>query len=72
MVESRCAMTKLVRSLRSAAIACCTSRSVRVSTELVASSRMSSAGSERKARAMVTSCFSPALMLPPSASSTVS
>jgi hypothetical protein len=45
---------------RSAAIACCTSNSVRVSTDDVASSRMSSAGSERNARAMVMSCFSPA------------
>ena len=35
MVESRCAMTKLVRSERSAAIARWTSTSVRVSTELV-------------------------------------
>jgi hypothetical protein len=72
MVESRCAMTKLVRSVRSADIACCTSSSVRVSTELVASSRISSAGFARKARAMVMSCFSPALRLPASASSTVS
>ena len=72
MVDRRCAMTKLVRSCRSADMACWTNSSVRVSTELVASSRMSSAGSDRKARAMVTSCFSPALMLPPSASSTVS
>jgi hypothetical protein len=38
----------------------------------VASSRMSSAGSARKARAMVSSCFSPALMLLASESSTVS
>ena len=52
-----------VRSVRSAAIACCSSSSVRVSTELVASSRISSAGSARNARAMVTSCRSPALML---------
>ena len=54
-------MTKLVRSLRSAAIACWTSTSVRVSTELVASSRISSDGSARNARAIVISCFSPAL-----------
>jgi hypothetical protein len=47
-------------------IACCTSSSVRVSTDEVASSRMSSAGSERNARAMVMSCFSPAeRLLPP-------
>ena len=72
MVESRWAMTKLVRSVRSAAIACCTSTSVRVSTELVASSRISSDGSARNARAMVISCFSPALTLLPSSSITVS
>ena len=72
MVESRCAITKLVRSVRSAAIACCTSTSVRVSTELVASSRISSDGSARNARAIVISCFSPALTLPPSSSITVS
>ena len=72
MVESRWAMTKLVRSERSAAIARCTSTSVRVSTELVASSRISNAGSARKARAMVINCFSPALTLLPSSSITVS
>ena len=71
-MESRCAITKLVRSERSAAIACCTSTSVRVSTELVASSRISSAGSARNARAIVISCFSPALTLLPSSSMTVS
>jgi hypothetical protein len=36
------------------------STSVRVSTELVASSRMRMAGSARNARAIVSSCFSPA------------
>ena len=61
IVESRCAITNDVRSVRSAAIACCSSSSVRVSTELVASSRISSAGSARNARAIVTSCRSPAL-----------
>ena len=72
MVDSRWAMTKLVRSGRSAAIACCTSTSVRVSTELVASSRIRIDGSARNARAMVISCFSPALTLAPSSSITVS
>ena len=48
-----------VRPLRSAVIACWMSSSVRVSTELVASSRISIAGSARNARAMVMSCFSP-------------
>ena len=72
MVLSRWAMTKLVRSERRFDIACWSSSSVRVSTDEVASSRMSSAGSERKARAMVMSCRSPALMLSASALSTVS
>ena len=57
---------KLVRLRRSSPIACWISTSVRVSTELVASSRTSSCGWARNARAMVISCFSPALMLPPS------
>ena len=61
MVDSRWAITKLVRFERSAAMACWMSTSVRVSTELVASSRMRIVGSARKARAMVSSCFSPAL-----------
>ncbi|MNY76233.1 hypothetical protein D3C86_2157490 [compost metagenome] len=65
-------MTKLVRSVRSAAMAFCTSSSVRVSTELVASSRISSDGLATNARAMVMSCFSPALTLLPSSSMTVS
>jgi len=65
-------MMKLVRSERSAAIAFCTITSVRVSTDDVASSRISSDGWDRNARAMVTSCRSPALMLLPSSSMTVS
>ena len=44
IVESRCAMMKLVRSRRSWRVACWISTSVRVSTELVASSRISSCG----------------------------
>ena len=72
MVESRCAITNDVRSERSAAIACWSSSSVRVSTEEVASSRISSAGSERKARAIVTSWRSPADRFEPSSSMTVS
>src|SRR6202521_4613918 len=50
MVDRRCAMTKLVRSERKAAIARWTRTSVRGSTELVASSRIRSAGSPREAR----------------------
>jgi len=45
IVDKRWAMTKLVRSVRKAAMACWSSNSVRVSTELVASSRISRAGS---------------------------
>ncbi|CAH0285828.1 hypothetical protein SRABI26_04076 [Arthrobacter sp. Bi26] len=61
-------MMKLVRSVRNAAMAFWTRASVRVSTELVASSRISSDGFATKARAMVISCFSPALTLLPSSS----
>ena len=71
MVESRWAMTKLVRPLRRLVMASWTSISVRVSTELVASSRMSRSGAERKARAMVMSCFWPTETLDPSSSMTV-
>ena len=46
--------------MRSAAIAFWISTSVRVSTELVASSRIRIVGSARNARAIVRSCFSPA------------
>ena len=53
-------------------MACWISTSVRVSTELVASSRIRMAGSARNARAIVSSCFSPALRLVPSSSMTVS
>ncbi len=65
-------MTNEVRPCASRAMACWISTSVRVSTELVASSRTRITGSERKARAMVTSCFSPALTPLPSSSRTVS
>jgi hypothetical protein len=61
-----------VRFARSAFIASWMSTSVRVSTELVASSRIRIAGSARNARAIVISCFSPALTLSPSSSITVS
>ena len=48
------------------------STSVRVSTELVASSRMRMVGSARNARAIVSSCFSPWLTVRPSSSMIVS
>ena len=72
MVDSRCAMTKLVRPRRSRAIASWMRTSVRVSTLLVASSRMRMAGLARKARAMVSNCFCPEEMLAASSSRIVS
>jgi len=72
MEESRCAITKLVRPWASRAIAFWISTSVRVSTELVASSSTRITGSDRNARAIVISCFSPALTPAPSSSITVS
>ncbi len=65
-------MTKLVRPFMSLAIARWIRTSVRVSTELVASSRIRIRGSARNARAIVRSCFSPADTLVASSSSTVS
>ena len=59
MVDRRWAMMKLVRFCISESIAFWISTSVRVSTELVASSRIRILGSARKARAMVSSCFWP-------------
>ena len=72
IVERRWAITKLVRSVRRAAMARWISTSVRVSTELVASSRMRIVRSARNARAIVSSCFSPALSVVPSSSTIVS
>ena len=43
----------------SASMASCTARSVRVSSALVASSRMRTGGSRRIVRAMARRCFSP-------------
>ncbi len=65
-------MTNDVRPSASLAIAFWISTSVRVSTELVASSSTRIVGSDRNARAMVMSCFSPALTPVPSSSITVS
>ena len=65
-------MTKLVRPVRSRAIACWTRTSVRVSTELVASSRIRIGGSARNARAIVISCLWPAETFEASSSRTVS
>ena len=51
-VESRCAMTNTVRPSISSSMPLCTSASVRVSMELVASSRIMTGGSATAARAM--------------------
>ena len=72
MVDSRCAMTKLVRPLISAFIALPISTSVRVSTLEVASSRIRIGGLHRKTRAMVSSWRCPAERLAASLSSMVS
>ena len=72
IVERRWAITKLVRPAMSVSIAWTMACSVRVSTELVASSRMRIAGSASIARAMVRSCRWPALTLSASLASTVS
>ena len=55
MVERRCAITKAVRPRRSRRSACSILRSVAMSTELVASSRIRMRGSARSARAKATS-----------------
>ena len=65
-------MMKLVRPWRSAFMARWTSSSVRVSTELVASSRISTEGFATNARAMVSNWRSPAEMFAASSSRTVS
>ncbi len=70
MVERRCAITNEVRPSRNAAMACWSSSSVRVSTDDVASSRISTEGRATNARAIVMSCFSPAETLAASSSST--
>ena len=72
IVDRRCAITNDVRPSRSAAIACCSSSSVRVSTDEVASSRISTDGCATNARAIVMSCFSPAETFDASSSRTVS
>jgi hypothetical protein len=72
IVDSRWAITNDVRPVRRVFIARWISTSVRVSTELVASSRIRMLGSARNARAIVISCFSPADTLEPSSSITVS
>src|SRR6266571_2231629 len=58
-VDSRCAMTRLVRPRNSGAIAAWMSCSETVSRCEVASSRMKICGSLRTTRAIATRCFSP-------------
>ena len=70
-VESRWAMTNTVRPAMSRSMPCSMSFSVRVSMELVASSRISTGGLAQAARAMFKSCRSPWLRFPPSPERTV-
>ena len=58
-VESRCAIAIVVRPSESRSSASCTSRSVSVSSELVASSRTRIGGLRRIVRAIAIRCFSP-------------
>ena len=71
-VDSRCAMTTDVRSASRVCRPSCTSASPGTSSELVASSRMSSAGSARNARANDTSWRCPADSRTPRLSTSVS
>ena len=71
IVDRRCAITKLVRPFVSSSMARWIKTSVRVSTEEVASSRISMGAFWSIARAMVRSCFCPAEM-PALSESTVS
>ena len=71
-VERRWAITNTVRPAMSASMPRSISASVRVSTLLVASSRMRTGGSATAARAMAMSCRWPAERLAPSAVTGVS
>ena len=64
-VDSRWAMTKVVRPYMRPSMPCCTSISVRVSMEEVASSRISTGGSATAARAMASNWRWPWLRLAP-------
>mmetsp|Transcript_32094 Transcript_32094/g.52084 ORF Transcript_32094/g.52084 Transcript_32094/m.52084 type:complete len:182 (-) Transcript_32094:148-693(-) len=72
MVDSRWAITSVVRSRRSPASASCTESSVLVSSAEVASSRRTTGGSFRRQRAIATRCFSPPLSLSPRSPTLVS
>ena len=71
-VESRWAITSAVRSASTRANARCTMRSLGMSSDDVASSRISTAGSARKARANATSWRCPADNRPPRLATSVS
>ena len=58
-VERRCAIAIVVRPSESRSSASCTSRSVSVSSELVASSSTRIGGLRRIVRAIAIRCFSP-------------
>mmetsp|Transcript_77102 Transcript_77102/g.186293 ORF Transcript_77102/g.186293 Transcript_77102/m.186293 type:complete len:80 (+) Transcript_77102:257-496(+) len=64
-VERRCAMTTVVLPSMSRSSAACTTASLAVSSAEVASSRRSTAGFLRMARAMAMRCFWPPLMRTP-------
>ena len=72
MVESLCAMMILVRPSMRWSNASCTSRSVLVSSALVASSRMRTSGSASMALAIAMRCFSPPESLSPRSPTCVS
>mmetsp|Transcript_36921 Transcript_36921/g.95302 ORF Transcript_36921/g.95302 Transcript_36921/m.95302 type:complete len:105 (+) Transcript_36921:70-384(+) len=65
IVLRRCAMVKVVRPCRAASSACCTSFSDAESSADVASSRRSTLGCRRRARAMAQRCFWPPLSFSP-------
>ncbi len=71
-VDSRCAITTAVRPFSTVAMARCTARSPGMSSELVASSRISTAGSASSARANATNCRCPAEIRPPRLRTSVS
>ena len=72
IVESLWAMTMAVRPFISAVIASCTLFSVDVSTLLVASSSIKTGELDKKALAIVRSCFCPFDIFPPSSLISVS
>ena len=72
MVESRCAIAIVVRRRVACSSACWTSRSLVVSSALVASSRIRIRGSLSSTRAIASRCFSPPESRYPRSPTTVS